>query len=135
MNYELNEHQSLGVRYAPEQNIGEYQNTSLSTTDMYRDGVLVDQLESDARNTGKKGLEHAVNAYYTGTFGKWDIDFNTDFYQGKNRNEQIVLNNGETDATSTNRIKNRLVAAKLIATTSVWKGNLSFGTEETCCRK
>lgn len=131
LNYELNEYQSFGVRYAPEQNIGEYQNTALSSTDMYRDGILVDQLESDARNTGKKGLEHAVNAYYTGTFGKWDIDFNADFYQGRNRNEQIVLNNGETDATSTNRIKNRLVAAKLIATTSVWKGNLSFGTEET----
>lgn len=96
---------------------------------MYRDGVLVDQLESDTRNTGKRGLEHAVNTYYTGTFGIWDIDFNADFYQGKNRNEQIVLNNSETDATSTNRIKNRLVAAKLIATTSVWKGKYTGQAE------
>ncbi len=130
LNYEPDEHQSLGVRYAPEQHIGEYRNSFISSTEMYRDGVLVDQLETEAQNTGKKGLEHSVNAYYTGTFGKWNIDFNADFYQGRHRNRQLVCNNGENDAASTNQIKNRLYATKLIATTTLWKGNLSFGTEE-----
>lgn len=131
LNYELSDKQSVGLRYSPEQNIGNYENTELSSSEIFRDGELFDKLESDVTNKGKKGLEHTVNTYYYGEFGKWCIDFNADFYKGRNKRIQTVFNNQEKDAVSTNTINNKLYAIKLIISKQLEKGLLSLGSEDT----
>lgn len=72
-----------------------------------------------------------ANGYYNSTHGKWNIDFNADYVYGRDRIQQYAENNGIEDATSSNRVRNRLYAAKLLITAPLWKGKLCFGTEET----
>lgn len=71
-----------------------------------------------------------MNAYYNGNFGKWNINFNADYYNNVEQSSQSVLNDGILDAESNTKVKNNLYAAKLVVTAPLWKGKMSFGTEE-----
>lgn len=71
-----------------------------------------------------------MNAYYNGNFGKWNINFNADYYNNVEQSSQSVLNDGILAAESNTKVKNNLYAAKLVVTAPLWKGKMSFGTEE-----
>lgn len=130
-NYEIDPDQSFGMRYMPGTNIGYSNASSESSTLILKDGKEADRLHSLQQAKARTGWWQGVNGYYNGTFGKWNIDFNADYYSKRNRVSQYAENNGTQDATSSNRVRNRLYAAKLLITAPLWKGKLSFGTEET----
>lgn len=130
-NYEVNQDQSFGIRYMPGTNIGYSNASSESTTLVLQDGKEVDRLHSLQRTKARTGWWQGVNGYYNGTFGKWNIDFNADYYSNRDHISQYAENNGTEDAASSNRVRNYLYAAKLLITAPLWKGKLSFGTEET----
>lgn len=130
-NYEPDDHQSFGIRYMPKSGLGDTELKSQGETVMTRDGKEVDRLASYSHSRKQPSWTHSVNGYYNGTFGKWNIDFNADYLSGRSAGGQKVDNNGETDATSSSEVKNRLYAAKLIITAPLWQGKFSFGTEET----
>lgn len=130
-NYEVNENQSFGMRYMPGTNIGSAEGMTEGTTLILQDGKEVDNLHSLQQTNAHTGWWQAANGYYNSTFGKWNIDFNADYLYGRDRIKQYAENNGIEDAASSNRVRNHLYAAKLLITTSLWKGQISFGTEET----
>ena len=130
-NYEIDEDQSFGMRYMPGTNIGNAHTTNEGTTLILQDGKEVDHLHALRQTDAHTGWWQAANGYYNGTFGKWNIDFNADYLYGRDRIRQYAENNGIEDATSSNRVRNHLYAAKLLLTAPLWKGKLSFGTEET----
>ena len=130
VNYTPDEHQSMGIRYMP---YTDFHVTTAKTdieTVVQRDGEEVDRLHTVGDGSGKSGWNHAVNGYYNGTFGKWNIDFNADYSSREGWNAQRMENNGEEAASYDNSSHSELYAAKLIVTTGVGKGRLSFGTED-----
>ena len=130
-NYEPDTRQSFGVRYVPSKGIGAERSHGWGETFVYRDGAEYDRLDFVSDNESYDDWGHSLNAYYTATFGKWDIDFNADYLRSKNHSGQEAANNGEVDATSTNEVANDLYALRLVASVPLGKGKMTFGTEET----
>lgn len=130
-NYEVNDHQSFGVRYTPGTNIGNSHSVTEGNTLILQNGKETDNLHSRQETNAHTGWWQGANGYYNSTHGKWNIDFNADYVYGRDRIQQYAENNGIEDATSSNRVRNRLYAAKLLITAPLWKGKLCFGTEET----
>ena len=67
---------------------------------------------------------------HNGDFGKWNINFNGDFYNKVSQRSQTAINDGQLDAESESKVRSNLYAAKLVVSGPLWKGRLSFGTEE-----
>lgn len=130
-NYEPNEHHSLGMRYMPETGIGDEDQYSTGETVTTRNGEEVDRVDFTMTSQTHTGWDQGVNAYYVGELGKWNIDFNADYLFKRSHKNENATNNGEIAAQSNNRARSNLYAAKLIVSTPLGKGRISFGTEET----
>lgn len=130
-NYDVNDHQSFGVRYAPGKNLRDDTMHDYGNTVLYKNGEVADRLDFDSRAAVSQGWLHSLNAYYTGDFGQWNIDFNADYYKSTLLSNQLAKNNGEVDAVASDRVKNYLYAAKLVASLTAGKSSISFGTEDT----
>ena len=130
-NYEPDSRQSFGVRYVADKSLGNSSSHITGNTILLRDGDEYDNIETESETANNNGWNHSVNGYYTGTFGKWSIDFNADYVGGCSRSWQVAANNDEVDATSYNDVLNSLYAAKLVITAPLLGGEMAFGTEET----
>ena len=130
-NYEPDQRQSLGMRYVAATALGRDWSRTCGTTVITRDGEPYDRLATDSYDESKNGWNHSLNAYYTGTFGQWGVDFNADYVGGDSRSWQTAANDGTTDAESYNDVDNRLYAAKLVITAPLFGGTLGVGTEES----
>lgn len=129
-NYEISEQQSFGMKYETNNLIGNNYSHSWGETDVLQDDILKENLSVESFSKSKPHWSHSVNAYYNGNFGKWNINFNADYYNNVEQSSQSVLNDGILDAESNTKVKNNLYAAKLVVTAPLWKGKMSFGTEE-----
>ena len=129
-NYEISEQQSLGMRYETSNMIGNNYTHSWGATDVWKDGKLAESMGVDLFSKSKPHWSHSVNAYYNGDFGKWNINFNGDFYNKVSQSTQTAINDGKLDAESESKVRSNLYAAKLVVSGPLWKGRLSFGTEE-----
>lgn len=130
-NYELSAHQSLGMRYEAYNIVGNNYFHSWGDTKVTRDDLEYESLNYESYSKRHPHWAHSVNAYYNGDFGKWNINFNGDYYNNVSKNTQMAYNDGSMDAKSDSKVKSELYAAKLVVTAPLWKGRLSFGTEET----
>lgn len=129
-NYEISEQQSFGMKYEANNLIGNNYSHSWGETDVLQDDILKENLSVESCSKSKPHWSHSVNAYYNGNFGKWNINFNADYYNNVEQSSQSVLNDGILDAESNTKVKNNLYATKLVVTAPLWKGKMSFGTEE-----
>lgn len=129
-NYEISEQQSFGMKYEANNLIGNNYSHKWGETDVLQDDILKENLSVESFSKSKPHWSHSVNAYYNGDFGKWNINFNADYYNNVEQSSQSVLNDGILDAESNTKVKNNLYAAKLVVTAPLWKGKMSFGTEE-----
>ena len=129
-NYEISEQQSFGMKYEANNLIGNNYSHSWGETDVLQDDILKENLSVESFSKSKPHWSHSVNAYYNGNFGKWNINFNADYYNNVEQTSQSVLNDGILDAESNTKVKNNLYATKLVVTAPLWKGKISFGTEE-----
>lgn len=129
-NYEISEQQSFGMKYETNNLIGNNYSHKWGETDVLQDDILKENLSVESFSKSKPHWSHSVNAYYNGNFGKWNINFNADYYNNVEQSSQSVLNDGILDAESNTKVKNNLYAAKLVVTAPLWKGKMSFGTEE-----
>lgn len=130
-NYEPDSRQSFGVRYVADKSLANSSSHITGNTILLRDGDEYDNIETESETAENNGWNHSVNGCYTGTFGKWSIDFNADYLGGCSRSWQVAANNDEVDATSYNNVRNSLYAAKLVVTAPLLGGEVAFGTEDT----
>lgn len=130
-NYEIDNRQSLGVRYEASNLIGNNYRHSWGNTEVTSDGSLVEDIAIESFSKRNPHWSHSVNAYYTGEFGKWDVELNGDYYNNVSKSTRMAINDGSMDAQSESRVKSDLYAAKLVVSAPLWKGRLAFGTEET----
>ena len=77
--------------------------------------------------------QHEANLYYLGKVGMLGIDLNGTWVWKKSSHNQMSAESSEElegrliHSSSTNR--NRMLAAKLILTYPIWKGEVSVGSE------
>ena len=101
-----------------------------------QDGTLTEQLRSDY-TASVQATTLQGNAYYTGKIGQWGIDFNTDWMYTKS---DATMNTVEdyteagqstehNDVTTNTVPRSNLVASKLVLSTPLFGGSLSFGGE------
>ena len=138
LNYQFNEKHSLGARY-------EFDRTpkSVYTIDpvysrVFQDGALYE--ENTSRGTQRyPAASHALNVYYNGQLGDWNIDFNADGLWSYTKSLQDVKEQYVTEGAplqeqainTDNKNDNTLYAAKLVISRPLGGGNFSFGGEYT----
>ena len=130
-NYDFNEKHSIGLQYEPNAPFGNHKKHVYSDVTVKRDGAFLEEMKTEQVNQDKTKWKHSVNAYYTGSIGKWQVDVNADYLFGQSEKLQQITNNGEEAAESTGKVRNYLYAVKAVASTPLSSGRLSFGTEET----
>lgn len=124
--YAFNDSNSIGLSFSYDR-YPEIPCVGNITAMLYENEILNDNTvsiyKSDEQKTALNG-----NAYYVGKIGTVGIDFNTDWYDGKN-NEWMRTNETDGDINTDTHTHNQLLASKLILTVPLWGGELSFGGE------
>lgn len=130
--YDFNANHSIGARYTlNSQGYSGYK--SFFDSQMTADGKFYDYIKTDERDIDRNDPSHQLNAYYNGTLGKTTIDFNADLYFNTSRNycysDESSQEYDSRHIESKNRVSNRMMAAKLVVTSPLLGGNLSYGAE------
>ena len=134
MNYEISPKHSVGFKYTltdyPEDG---WQQTINST--VYADSVFYDQWSSKVKKVSANKPDHRLNAYYNGSFGDLAIDFNSDFYTGKQGSRSSTTETSQEfedrQIDSENKVENRMIAEKMVLSYPVLGGQFSLGNEYT----
>lgn len=130
--YDFNANHSIGARYTLT-SPGYSRSKDFFDSQVTADGKFYDYIKTDGLTVDKDNPSHQLNAYYNGTFGKTTIDLNTDLYFSTNRayaySDEQSQEHDSRNINSKNRVSNKMVATKLVITTPLLGGNLSYGAE------
>ena len=133
-NYQFNENHSIGMQYVGKQLIASKDKGDTHSIASY-DGVIDDDLHTQSSMLYDDYDNHQFNAYYNGTVGKLNIDFNADWLMqdedGHDIYNELSTTGEDRIVNSYNNVKNRLGAGKLVLTYPVLGGSLSAGSEYT----
>ena len=134
LSYDINEDNSFGMTYSC---FGElYGGGDLNGWQtIYRNGQLEGKVSQWMYVNHTTIPDHDANIYYVGKIGKLGIDFNGSWLWQKSvrRDEETERSNEleDRDIHSNAEDRRRMLAAKLVLSYPVWKGELSVGTETT----
>lgn len=114
-NYQVNDSQLFGVRY-------QYNNTSNNhsswptSQEILKDGIMQEKIVYNNRWNTADNPAHYINAYYQGTFNKFEINFNNDYYNSSTDKVQEITENGNYNGTINNRSRtgSEVFASKLV---------------------
>ena len=128
-NWEINDNHSIGLTYTAFNYIDN--STTLREMDeqTWQDGMLVDGGHSITNTLTRPRMTHAINTYYVGNIGKWNLDFSADFYDAKSVQDMDGGTENTTSVNSQTKTKNQFLAEKLVITAPVSNGELTFGEE------
>lgn len=130
--YDFNANHSIGARYTLT-SPGYSRSKDFFDSQVTADGKFYDYIKTDGLTVDKDNPSHQLNAYYNGTLGKTTIDLNTDLYFSTNRayaySDEQSLEHDSRNINSKNRVSNKMVATKLVITSPLLGGNLSYGAE------
>ena len=132
LSYDFNANHSIGARYTLT-SPGYSRSKDFFDSQVTADGKFYDYIKTDGLTVDKNNPSHQLNAYYNGTLGKTTIDLNTDLYFSTNRayaySDEQSLEHDSRNVNSKNRVSNKMVATKLVITSPLLGGNLSYGAE------
>ena len=132
LSYDFNANHSIGARYTLT-SPGYSRSKDFFDSQVTADGKFYDYIKTDGLTVDKNNPSHQLNAYYNGTWGKTTIDLNTDLYFSTNRayaySDEQSLEHDSRNVNSKNRVSNKMVATKLVITSPLLGGNLSYGAE------
>ena len=128
-NWEISEKHSLGLTYTANNYITDATGSIEADEEVWRDGQFKEAETNKTVTSLKPRMEHAVNAYYVGEIGKWKLDFSADYYGGHSESDMEGGTVGEKGVSSNTLTKNNLLAEKLVVTTPIPTGSLTFGEE------
>ena len=134
LSYDINEDNSFGMTYKW---FGElYGGGDLNGWQtIYRNGQLEGKVSQWMHINHTTIPDHDANIYYVGKIGKLGIDFNGSWLWQKSvrRDEETERSDelDDRDIHSNAEDRRRMLAAKLVLSYPVWKGELSVGTETT----
>ena len=100
---------------------------------VYANGAFYDEWKNREERRTTSDPSHRLNAYYNGTVGRMGVDFNADYYTSGSVSRAHVEESSRMQedrvVNSENRVRNRLIASKLILSYPVLGGELSVGGE------
>ena len=133
--YEFNTNHAIGARFFSNLLVGANYEHGKFSTDVIKNNVLYDHIESQIQNRSTAIPNKSLSAYYVGKVGKLDIDFNTDYYYGeetelRTTTEQSANYDNRT-VTSAGTHANKFFATKLVLSHPLFGGSLSVGNENT----
>jgi Outer membrane receptor for Fe3+-dicitrate len=134
LSYDFDENHSIGMTYGcfGELYGGGYSNGSQT---IYCNGQLEGEVKQWMKVDHRTIPNHDANIYYVGKIGKLGIDFNGTWLWYKNIRRDIETERSteleNRDIHSNAEDRNRMLAAKLVLSYPVWKGELSIGSETT----
>lgn len=132
LSYDFNANHSIGARYTLT-SPGYSRSKDFFDSQVTADGKFYDYIKTDGLTVDKNNPSHQLNAYYNGTLGKTTIDLDTDLYFSTNRayaySDEQSLEHDSRNVNSKNRVSNKMVATKLVITSPLLGGNLSYGAE------
>jgi len=128
-NWEISEKHSIGLTYTANNYITDATGSQDTDEQVWCNGQFLEAETNKTVTSLKPRMEHAVNAYYLGEIGKWQLDFSADYYGGHSESEMTGGTVGMTGVSSNTLTKNNLLAEKLIVTAPIPTGSLTFGEE------
>ena len=133
--YEFNTNHAIGARFFSNLLVGANYEHGKFSTDVIKNNVLYDHIESQIQNRSTAIPNKSLSAYYVGKVGKLDIDFNTDYYYGRETEYKLTTeqstNSDNRTVTSTGTHANKFFATKLVLSHPLFGGSLSVGNENT----
>lgn len=133
--YEFNANHSVGARFFTNLLVGANNGHGDFSTDVFKNHVLFDHIESRISANSTAIPNKSLSAYYVGKVGKIDIDFNTDYYYGRETEYRITTeqsaNYANRTVTSAGIHTNKFFATKLVLSQPLFGGSLSVGNENT----
>ncbi len=133
--YEFNTNHAIGARFFSNLLVGANYEHGKFSTDVIKNNVLYDHIESQIQNRSTAIPNKSLSAYYVGKVGKLNIDFNTDYYYGRETEYKLTTeqstNSDNRTVTSTGTHVNKFFATKLVLSHPLFGGNLSVGNENT----
>ena len=133
--YEFNANHSVGARFFTNLLVGANNGSGIFSTDVLKNNVLFDHIESQISGNSTAIPNKSLSAYYVGKVGKIDIDFNTDYYYGRETEYRITTeqsaNYANRTVTSAGIHTNKFFATKLVLSHPLFGGSLSVGNENT----
>ena len=128
-NWEINDRHSIGLTYTAFNYIGNSTTRREMDEQTWQNGIIVDDGHSQTNTLTRPHMTHTLNAYYVGDIGKWNLDFSADYYNAKSVQEMHGGTENTANVSSQTKTRNQLFAEKLVVTTPVPKGKLTFGEE------
>ena len=130
--YDVNQTNSFGARYTL--TATPYRKrTRTAWSEIMANGQPYDQITTFNSSSNADRPSHLLNMYYNGQWRKTAVELNTDLYFDKRKEhdlfEEEALSHESRDITADNKVRNRLVALKLVLTTPLGKGNIKYGVE------
>lgn len=133
--YEFNTNHAIGARFFSNLLVGANYEHGKFSTDVIKNNVLYDHIESQIQNRSTAIPNKSLSAYYVGKVGKLNIDFNTDYYYGKETELRTTTeqsaNYDNRTVTSAGTHANKFFATKLVLSHPLFGGSLSVGNENT----
>lgn len=134
ISYDFNDNHSIGASVDLRQTL-KYSGLMNSTYSVYHENTLQGEVSQMSTQDYDANSQN-VNIYYTGQIGKWSLQADGTFVhsktsQGQHITEESTLLDNRTVTTSSSQ-SSRLWAWRAAATTTLWKGELSFGAEQSC---
>lgn len=133
--YEFNANHSVGARFFTNLLVGANNGHDDFSTDVFKNHVLFDHIESRISGGTTAIPNKSLSAYYVGKVGKIDIDFNTDYYYGRETERYATTeqsaNYDNRTVTSVGIHTNKFFATKLVLSHPLFGGSLSVGNENT----
>lgn len=134
--YQPNDNHSIGAYYKNYYDRGHQHGHYLNV--ISENGGLAEASISDLDGSFKGLPSNSVNIYYVGQVGKFNFDFNGDYFQTKDKEqthqyEQNLLS-ANRHVTTINTIRNRLLAEKASISYQLPNGSILIGEEYTNSR-
>lgn len=129
--YMFNDRHSIGAYY--QNSCNRHHLIGFIPSEVWQNGNLLDRYNSDVKNKSTALPRHNANLYYSGSAGKFSIDFNADYLWYKNRelslsDESSEAGEGRTVNTMST-VRNRMFAEKLVVSHPLWSGMIQVGEE------
>lgn len=129
--YMFNDRHSIGAYY--QNSCNRHHLTGFIPSKVWQNGNLLDRYNSDVNNKSTALPRHNANLYYSGSAGKFSIDFNADYLWYKNRELSLsdeFSEEGEGRTVNTmSTVRNRMFAEKLVVSHPLWRGMIQVGEE------
>ena len=132
-NWEISPKHYAGFRYTLSPGMLSGTGHPIFNSIVYANNAFYDEWKNRGERRETSDPSHRLNAYYNGKVGSLGIDFNADFYTSGNTSrshtEEMSRMQEDRVVNSENRVRNHLVASKLILSYPVFGGEFSVGSE------